>query len=429
MKKEEWRKKEEEVKTKLKVDKEIQEKAIETVKKQKEYERKNVTTDSNGNILFIKANNYSNNDFLNPKFDVKDKGEVTNVMNIPKSDRNEGKTERKQNFNERFNDGKKDRLVKERKRNEFGAAGTTSTAQGATFSGALNPIERSDKLAITPAGSSFGLIMPEIGVTIIEAGQSKFGGGGRDYYKAFKKYSKYDYQNMLRDTNTNFSSTMKDFNIDNLNIEYEISEKKEILPQIGYMTRTDGFAGNTIKSKYSMDGSIKMNNKIGGTLKSALEGLDEIMENEEINPQENNEDILQSDPFKKTKRDDKENYMRSLEEINKFNSSIVNNAQWGANTLRGHFERGGNNTHFKPDLKDIEREVGKNIVKTKLPRSRVFSHVKTPNSMSMNATTSSFGMTTNKTSKQGKINKESTGSNFNQTYSLEKKFNRTAGEK
>lgn len=39
------------------------------------------------------------------------------------------------------------------------------------------------------------LIIPEVGVKIVEGSKEKY--GGKDYFKSYKKYSKYDYSNIM----------------------------------------------------------------------------------------------------------------------------------------------------------------------------------------------------------------------------------------
>jgi len=48
----------------------------------------------------------------------------------------------------------------------------------------------------------FSLITPEVGVKVIEGSKEKF--GGKDYFKFFQKYSKYDYTNLMVSINIIF---------------------------------------------------------------------------------------------------------------------------------------------------------------------------------------------------------------------------------
>ena len=423
IKKEEWKKKEEEVKVKQKVEGEKKEKESESFKKLKEFERKNVTTDSNGNIIFIKgtAIDKLNSDFLNTKSEVKEKGEIANVVNM-KNDKNDNQANRDRN--------KERELLLEKSKK--GGEKPAKANKKIEFSGGNIPMmnmggERHDKPAITPAGSSFNFIMPEIGVTVIEGGQSKFGGGGRDYFKAFKKYSKYDYQTMLRDSGSSYFTASMNINIDNVSSNNNTTDKNVSLPKIG------GGGGNIYKipdynvttNQQMNSGLINFKTKYGASLKSALDGLDQIMEFDE-NAYDLEDKLKTNNLFRRTFKNDTEKLeggAHTLEEINKFNLSIVNNAQWGTNLSKGLPEKHDNQTHFKPDLKEIQREVGINIAKTKLPRSRVYSYVKTPANMMSATASSSFGA---KKAKTGKNLKETKTSNFNQTVNPDKKFSQTA---
>ncbi len=390
VKKEEWRKKEEEVKVKQKNEREVQEKAAENQKKQREYERRNVTTDINGNILFFKQiqNEKISNDFVNPRSDIKHKGDILGTVGN-KSDQSGNMKDPRKNNEKKLADRSLNKRLEQ-----------------AVFA-SVNTSDNSQKVAITPAGSSYNLIVPEVGVTVIENGQSKYGGGGREFHKAFKKYSKYDYQNFLKDsTNTYYNSSVKDMNIDNFNTDGDLPDKKDTLPGIAYNTKSEGL-GTSIKSQISQVNNIKVNTKVG-SLKNTLESLDQIVEFEE----HENESVNNANFFKQTKIKDKINdYQKSLEDINKFNFSIIKNAQWGANNTIGQNQKHDNITKYKPDLKEIEREVGKNIVQTKLPRARVFSYVKSP--LEMNATATN--MNSLRSNKLGKTLRSEIENKFNKT--------------
>ena len=78
-----------------------------------------------------------------------------------------------------------------------------------------------DKETFTPAGSNYDLILPEVGVTLIEGMKKK--GGEKDYFKKYKKYSKYDYFSMARENNSssvnnsNFLTSIKESTNKNIN--------------------------------------------------------------------------------------------------------------------------------------------------------------------------------------------------------------------
>jgi hypothetical protein len=71
----------------------------------------------------------------------------------------------------------------------------------------------------------------------------------------------------------------------------------------------------------------------------------------------------------------KETINASLEEINKFNHSIMRNNLWGQGLLNKQKPNTANKIPVKPDQKELEKEMGKTIVNTKLPRSRHLTKV------------------------------------------------------
>jgi hypothetical protein len=416
IKKEEWKRKEEEAKVKNRIDRDTQEKAFEIVKKQKEYERKNVTTDLNGNVIFIKpvAIEKLSQDFINTKFDIKNKGEIANTMVLPKDYAKLGVPIKKDNTKS------SDKAISSIKNKPIDTHPQLTT--GSNIDKVEIPVVRVERnyerSAIVPAGSSFDLITPEIGVTILEGTKLKTGGTGKDFHKAFKKYSKYDYVNLVRDSEFSYSSTILKDNNDPERADFNISTKDPgQLNSLG-MTSVNSNNNNLFtlslpkitenpnKILTNTTGSIKLNTKYG-TLKSALDGLDLIPEFDEIvSPDKiEKEDLNNSNLFKKTKmgkmeqsENNTEGYIRSLEEINKFNLSIVKNPAWGAGKSKINTDKYNNKTFYKPSRKDVEREVGKNVAETKLPRSRVFSFVSAPGSLNATAT-SGFNKTARDTNK------------------------------
>lgn len=89
-----------------------------------------------------------------------------------------------------------------------------------------------------------------------------------------------------------------------------------------------------------------------------------------------------------------------LEEINKFNNAILKNANWGQGGKPAASEENAKNYVFhKPDKREIEREIGKNIYNTKLPRARLLTKIKDPGSNSFskvaNKTGGAFGAAAN----------------------------------
>ena len=122
-----------------------------------------------------------------------------------------------------------------------------------------------------------------------------------------------------------------------------------------------------------------------------MEGLDLIPENDEkelddlISGKINNINLFKNEKNKK-------NVNKQLEEINLFNRTILNTNNWGSSNLRGNPKENSQNIfHFKPDVKDIEKEIGKNIYNTKLPRARQYTKAILKNSLSLNSSKGFIG--------------------------------------
>lgn len=114
-------------------------------------------------------------------------------------------------------------------------------------------------------------------------------------------------------------------------------------------------------------------------LKLAIEQLDLIPENEE---KEDENKINNTNLFKNLKNfkvdsnkinevnDPKEN---KLEVINSFNNTIMSSKNWGENNLKNGSNKDPmeRTSYFKPSKKFTEREMGRSIMDTKLPRARL----------------------------------------------------------
>jgi hypothetical protein len=252
-----------------------------------------------------------------------------------------------------------------------------------------------DRGPIIPGGSSYDQIIPEVGVTFYEAGKSKF--GGTDYFKAYKKYSHNDYLTILKHTQHNQTTTLKESSTDNTKNKRQQTKNNNIdftltLPFIN----RDSISERNLNVKTNFGhttGSLKVSKNYTNFLKTATVNLDSIVEKDELlfnlknneNLKDPKEIIDNPNLFRKSsynKKDEGGNSIKnSLDEINNFNMSIVKNNQWGSNYSKLPKEGSRIKKSNKPDLKEIEREVGKNILNTKLPRSRVFSFVFTPKQM------------------------------------------------
>jgi hypothetical protein len=393
VKNEEMKKKEEEIKIKEKVEKAIKEKAIETVKKQKEYERKNATTDADGKVIFLKnepAEKFTN-DFVNPRCEIRDKGETINYLSPSV------KTEKIEIFPSAQNLNlfikKEDKPLDKSTPKRENLKSTTKLKSDTSFhlTSTVND-KYYDRGPIVPGGSCYDQIIPEVGVTFFESGKSKF--GGSDYFKAYKKYSHNDYLTILKHTQHTLPTLKEHTETTKVNRTNTKTTNVDFTLTLPYINReTISEKDNKIKTQFGFTtGSLKVSKNYTNFLKSASVDIETIVENDEFpfnlkNEDLNKEIIDNTNLFKKTgnnynKNEQNMNGLKnSLEEINNFNMSIVKNNQWG--TFYSKIQKDSSNKKKlnKPDLKEIEREVGKNILNTKLPRSRVFSYVKPPSKM------------------------------------------------
>jgi len=403
------KKKEQEIKIKEKFEKAIKEKAIETVKKQKEYERKNATTDADGKVIFIKNETIDKftHDFVNPRCEVKDKGETVNYLSSSTKIEKIEVYPSHINVNNMFLKKEDKHLDKSKNKIDLKATQKIKPDNSFHMSTAINSNNDKfyDRGPIVPGGSSYDLMIPEVGVTFYESGKSKF--GGTDYFKAYKKYSHNDYLSILKHTQQNHS-TFKEMTVTTSKIN-KISNKTsnpDFAMTLPFINR-DIIADKTIlngKSHFGLTtGSLKVSKNYNTFMKTANLDLEEIMEKDElllnIRKEIQKETIDNTNLFKTMglgkKENDFSNSKRDLEEINKFNLSIVKNSQWGTTYSKFNKDISNKKKSSKPDLKEIEREVGKSILNTKLPRSRVFSFVKPPS-----LTTSNFNKAAIKNNKE-----------------------------
>jgi hypothetical protein len=242
------------------------------------------------------------------------------------------------------------------------------------------------------------LIVPETGVTVMEGGKSK--SGDKDFFHKYHKYSKYDYLTMLKDSSSmtsiyqtrkgNLSMDMSmgigdrsnsDIHLSlplinngkiptdnsnpshNLSLNYNYNNYNNVAGS--------SFSNNKKRLSYSMyhgqdikssdaDGRIKLSNKMTMSLKSTLDALDLIPEYEEKIDELNNNaiNILRNRRNYISSMDDTSN-KDGMEEINKFNLSIIKNNQWG--NYNGPKKQFFDylKSPVKPNKREIERELGK----------------------------------------------------------------------
>jgi hypothetical protein len=255
---------------------------------------------------------------------------------------------------------------------------------------------KTERIPIQPAGSNYELITPETGVTLIEGNKSK--SGSSDYHQKFGKYSKYDYTQMLKQLG---NKSLPTINLNNNNTSLISKDnstfmmnKSTINPLVNY---NDSIIDNTFNSvidnnllsvnssdnskriRINLNDSVKIYSRFGNGLKASFDSLYIIPELGEkiaqVSQNGNNLSGLFLSEKIKTHNGSKSTRARNeqLDVINKFNLSIIKNPKWG--TYDEESVKGLENRKLPRKLKknEVEKEIGKNIFKVKLPRSRIFS--------------------------------------------------------
>ncbi len=125
---------------------------------------------------------------------------------------------------------------------------------------------------------------------------------------------------------------------------------------------------------------IKSSNKVN--LRATMDTLDLIPEYDEKElddavPIIKNINLFKNNKISDLKSDNKNKYLDnntpdSLEDVNQFNKTILGTIKWGdLNNKLSSKENSTSTSFFKPQKKEIEREIGISIQNTKLPRNRL----------------------------------------------------------
>jgi len=125
------------------------------------------------------------------------------------------------------------------------------------------------------------------------------------------------------------------------------------------------FMRGSLGKSLSFNEGIKLSNKLTTSLKVAIDNLDLVPElderalEEEKLKKENEINIFKN---LRNKRNYKFRSISDLEEINKFNFSIVNNKKWGSESL--NIKKNDNKlmTVKKPTKSTLAKEIGKNYI-------------------------------------------------------------------
>ncbi len=255
---------------------------------------------------------------------------------------------------------------------------------------------KAERAPIQPAGSNYELIAPETGVTVIEGNKSK--SGSTDYHQKFGKYSKYDYNIMLKQLGNKSLPTLSVSNINNSHVSKDnstlIINKSTINPLVNY---NDSLIDNTFNSvidnnlmsvnssdyskrnRMNLNDSLKISSRFGNGLKASFDSLYIIPELSEkiaqVSNNLNNLSGLYMSEKIKIHSGSKSTRTRNepLDVINKFNLSIIKNPKWGTYDEDGVKVPESRKPPKKLKKNEVGLDGGKNIFKIKFPRSRNFN--------------------------------------------------------
>lgn len=209
------------------------------------------------------------------------------------------------------------------------------------------------------------ILVPQSGVTVLEGEKAK--AGGVNYYQQFGKLSIHEYETMKNQINVQIN------NKPNTEWNNNINANKHNNTIVNTNNFNIGKIANQIFQKeFKKETNYRLNNILINN-----DNIDEMKskfifsENNGLNSLINNEDL-----FKKRKisvmRCDK--ISNDYEEMNKFNLNIIKNQNWGTNgNTNKILSQTFNNklNPIKPAKIQLQKELSENIIKTKMPRSRV----------------------------------------------------------
>lgn len=356
----------------MEVEKELQEKKKEMEKlAQKEKERlakeeevaelrkklnkKNVTVDIKGELVFIKPLDLQ---ALTEEFN---KGRA-NFKNI-KTIETEIKTpivkpnlvvEKNPGINDEAKDNKST-TKKPRRKNPFGAKNNNSVSPVSKKNLHKQSIDKNIIKQI--AGSNFSIISPEVGVNIRE--EKKMKSGGKDFYKKYNRFSVEVFQDQLNKTTTsNLFPRISEQIAANAKIKKKSSlslKPKKIEEEKSKTIIPPNEKNNTL--------SLKTKN-----LKYALESLDLITEGEERDLSKSKKLFKKNIIKKKKYKIDKRKI--DYDEMNVFAKTLMGSHNWGRVLYNDSKKDFNYKMPTKPEENELQRELPRNILKH-MPRKRL----------------------------------------------------------
>ena len=261
-----------------------------------------------------------------------------------------------------------------------------------------------EEIKIQPMGSNYDIMYPEIGVRITEGKSTK--GGNKEFGKKYNKISNADFDKYLHEfiptlNSSKYHATLRgndnDVSVEdksNLiieevegNIQTEVNASR-INPLLENVQTTNSSIINNssiLQSSYlqssricqteNNENSIKMSSKRYNmsSLKMTLDSLDNL--DDGFFDAYSNQSLIKKRRNKifnsnfKIDKEDKNLTVIDGESINKFNSRILKDKNWGSEDPVQSMQVDFN----KPKKGNLLRELGMSIVMTKLPRSRRYN--------------------------------------------------------
>ena len=335
-------------------EKERQAKEEEVAELRKKLNKKNVTVDIKGELVFIKPLDLQ---ALTEEFN-KGRANFKNIKTIEKEQIN---SVVKPNLviekNPEINDETKDNksTTKKTKRKNPFAVKNNNTA---------SPIPKKnlqkqsiDKNIIKQiAGSNFSIINPEVGVNIRE--EKKMKSGGKDFYKKYNRFSVEVFQDQLNKTSaSNMFPKISEQIVSNLKVKKKSSlslKPKKIEDEKSKTIIPPNEKNNTL--------SLKTKN-----LKYALESLDLITEGEERDLKSKKlfkKNIIKKKKYKIDKR------KIEYDEMNVFAKTLMGSHNWGRVLYNDSKKDYKYKMPTKPEENELQRELPMNILKH-MPRKRL----------------------------------------------------------
>ena len=365
-------------------------KKLEEIKKEennlkKQYEKKKMTIDPNGNIVFIKGYKIEalSKEFLAIKSNMKmlrtevAKYEPPSDIEISSEDEKENKgnksdREKNDKVNKKIEKSeKKEKKIKENEKEDNNKKVLVNPLDIFQKKNdrrlSVTTLERKiERGPITPSGSMFDRIKLEVGVSMKE--NKKFKTGGKDYFLKYNKYSLELYDKKLKDTistnsflNTHYNAMsntdyQKNFNSSLENFNNTGNNFKEGSQTSSTLFKKSNATHNFLKSSDMNLSNLSLNPliKLTGTnsLKTTINDLDLIDEKELLDQKLNRKNIFKERiNLTSLKKKDK------LNEMNEFTTTLISSDRWKTGFSKQKLEP--IKMPQKPLQKEIEREMGK----------------------------------------------------------------------